>query len=115
VETPAQWRVSLKEAGAYASLEWWKFLQDPQLNKLIETALRENQDLKMAVARIEEHRAILGVKKSALFPAIDLSGNATHYYLKENALTTAGVAAPSDESNSFSYNASQMAGSLSYC
>jgi hypothetical protein len=39
--------VSLKEAGTYASLEWWKSLEDPQLNKVIETVLRENQDLKM--------------------------------------------------------------------
>lgn len=62
VETPAQSKVSLKEAGTYASLEWWKSLEDPQLNKVIETVLRENQDLKMAVARIEEHRAVASRK-----------------------------------------------------
>jgi outer membrane protein TolC len=37
--------------------QWWTVFQDPELNSLIERALRNNRDLKQAVSRVRPRRA----------------------------------------------------------
>jgi multidrug efflux system outer membrane protein len=56
---------------------WWTLYNDPILNDLIETALRQNSDIRLAVARIEEADANLRVAGAAFLPEIDLDANAT--------------------------------------
>ena len=69
------------EAGAtgesIANIKWWELLRDAQLKSLITTALRENRDLQVAMARIDESRAILGVVRPDQFPRLDVSGAAS--------------------------------------
>lgn len=52
------------------NLKWFKLFGDQVLISLIDTALRNNLNLKVAIARIEEGRALYGVSKADLFPAI---------------------------------------------
>ncbi len=47
---------------------WWKVFNDPVLNRLIETACRENPDLHIAGLRILESRAKLGIAVGGLYP-----------------------------------------------
>ncbi len=56
---------------AVANLPWWELFKDERLQALIRTALAENKDLKIAVARIAEARAALGFTKADQFPTID--------------------------------------------
>jgi len=57
---------------------WWQTFNDPVLNKLIETAQRENPSLRIAGLRIIESRAILGIADSNLYPQVQkLNGSAT--------------------------------------
>ena len=58
VQTPAAYR-DLSEnpqvqaqAASYADLPWWQVFQDPQLQELIRTALKQNYDLQLATERI---------------------------------------------------------------
>ena len=51
-------------------------VQDEQLQDLIETALEENKDLGIALARIGEARATLGFVRADQFPFIDGIGRA---------------------------------------
>lgn len=60
-----------------ANLPWWEVFKDPLLVKLVQTAMRENNDLQRAAARIEESRAILGITRADQFPTLDLTGNAS--------------------------------------
>jgi multidrug efflux system outer membrane protein len=53
--------------------EWWKGFQDPKLNALISQALANNHDLRIAVARVREAKAMTTVADSMLYPSIDLS------------------------------------------
>jgi multidrug efflux system outer membrane protein len=55
---------------------WWTQFNDPQLNELIDEAFAANLDLGVAMARIEEARANLGVARSFLFPRVDAYANA---------------------------------------
>jgi len=56
--------------------EWWRLFGDPTLDELVATARANNTDIRQAVARIEEADANLRAVHAALFPEIDLSGNA---------------------------------------
>jgi NodT family efflux transporter outer membrane factor (OMF) lipoprotein len=47
---------------------WWQVFNDPVLDRLIETACRENPDLHIAGLRILESRAKLGIAVGGLYP-----------------------------------------------
>jgi multidrug efflux system outer membrane protein len=81
VQTPAAYR-DLREnpqaqaqAASYADLPWWQVFQDPQLQELIRTALKQNYDLQLATERIAAGRAQLAITRSNLFPQIQGNGN----------------------------------------
>ena len=68
VDTPDGWRVNESSASKLANAAWWEQFNDPVLDELVDTALRENKDLLIASARIEEYAGRLGVTRSQLFP-----------------------------------------------
>lgn len=49
---------------------WWDQFNDPVLTGLIDEALQSNQDIKIAIFRVEEYAARFGIAKSQLFPQI---------------------------------------------
>jgi multidrug efflux system outer membrane protein len=55
---------------------FWTLFEDEQLTKLVDEALANNRDLKIAVARIEEARANLRIARSALYPSLDANAGA---------------------------------------
>jgi len=57
--------------------KWWTALGDPVLSSLEKRAVAGNLQLKEALARVREARALRGVKRSALFPALDATGGVT--------------------------------------
>ena len=70
-DLPASWQ-GLPGAGVKAPGErWWTLYGDPALDKLVEEALAHNQDLALAVARMDEARALLRVSDSLLMPSVD--------------------------------------------
>ena len=74
VEVPASWSTQPAE-GVSSDVtqlkEWWKSFHDPQLDELVEQALRANADLKIADARVREVRALHGVANSARYPTVE--------------------------------------------
>ena len=60
---------------AAASVAWQSFFTDPRLAKLIDTALANNRDLRVSVLNIEQARAQFQVQRSALFPAVGVTGS----------------------------------------
>src|SRR3984885_12208377 len=80
VQTPSTFR-DLNEnsqvqaqAASYADLPWWQVFQDPQLQELIRTALKQNYDLQIATERINAARAQLVITRSSLFPQVQVDG-----------------------------------------
>src|SRR5262245_40041210 len=59
VPTPAEWRSPDEGPGSLADLGWWQLFEDPVLRDLIGTAVEENRDVQVAVARVAEARAQL--------------------------------------------------------
>ncbi len=63
------------QAASYADLPWWQVFQDPQLQELIRTALKQNYDLQLATERINAARAQVAITRSSLFPQVQGNGN----------------------------------------
>ncbi len=80
VQTPAAFRELTEnvpvppQTASYADLPWWQVFQDPQLQELIRTALKQNYDLQIATERIDAARAQLAITRSNLFPQVQAGG-----------------------------------------
>ncbi len=57
--------------------DWWRLFNDPELNALMEEALKENLDLKAAMARVAQSRASAKSVKSSFFPVLTMAPSAT--------------------------------------
>ena len=70
----AQWPDAVKADGkqAIAGLSWQQMLPDPRLQALIAAALDHNRDLRIAVARVEEARALYGITRADQLPTVNL-------------------------------------------
>jgi outer membrane protein, multidrug efflux system len=70
VDIPETWSFAEKEVKDIANTQWWDQFQDPVLIELLNTALQENKDVKIAASVIEEFVGRYGVIRSPLFPQI---------------------------------------------
>lgn len=79
VTPPAAWP-STTETVNSASLDdamWWRGFGDPALDQLIEKALRNNQDIAIAGARVRQAQAQMSSARAALLPSLDAAISAT--------------------------------------
>ena len=104
VQTPATFRDTNAgtpvdaQTSSYADLPWWQVFQDPQLQELIRTALKQNYDLRIATERINSARAEVVVTRSSLFPQVSTGANFTggkeyNFQTRYNFLTLTADAA----------------------
>jgi outer membrane protein, multidrug efflux system len=70
VDTPPAWRLTDAEAKDVANTAWWGQFNDPVLDNLIGSALRENLDLQIASARVDEFAGRYGFVRADLFPQV---------------------------------------------
>jgi multidrug efflux system outer membrane protein len=93
------------KSDSITNLKWWDVYQDTALNKLITMAIDSNLDLGMAIARVDESKAILGYNQANLFPFFDYkaSGRASDF---RNSSEQAGVM--------FSQNSVALLGNVSW-
>lgn len=76
VDTPANWRIEYTAAADVANTPWWEQFGDPVLNELVETALRENLDVRVAAARVDQFLGALTATRSQLYPQIGYGADA---------------------------------------
>lgn len=87
VTLPGAWTSELAggEVGGAATLEgWWRLLDDPALNELVDRAIKGNLDLAEARGRLAEARAQRGVTAADLFPQVDVEGSYSRSRTSEN-------------------------------
>src|SRR5260370_6203840 len=76
VQTPANFRAPAPLPPESASLaDGFEVFHDEELQELIRVALKQNYDLRDAVARVDEARANLGVTRSNQIPQVGASGD----------------------------------------
>jgi outer membrane protein, multidrug efflux system len=74
IDSPNAWRLESKEADNLVNTAWWEQFADPVLNDLVSMALKENKDVKIAAARIEEFMGRYGVARAGLSPQVSAVG-----------------------------------------
>ena len=70
--------------------KWQTFIQDDRLKKVIELALSNNRDLRIAALNVENARALYGVQRADLFPTVAAAAsNATTHRESTDSTTHA--------------------------
>lgn len=108
---PVTYRGAPPAAGpeTLADVPWWQVFQDPALQALLRDAIAYNLDLRLAVARVQEARALAGVAKSFLYPDINLTAGYTGNQASRNSQPP-GATREGDRT----YNNTSVAANLSW-
>jgi multidrug efflux system outer membrane protein len=62
------------EARSLADVPWWDLFHDPVLKSLVDQALKNGFDVRLATARVEEARALYGIARSEFLPIAGYQG-----------------------------------------
>ena len=88
IDSPEKFRFKAGEAETLVNAEWWRQFKDPALDKLINTALENNRDVRLAAARVEEFAARVDISRAGFYPQVgygasgergQVSGNSAGY------------------------------------
>jgi multidrug efflux system outer membrane protein len=78
-------------AASLADVKWFELFSDPVLRGLIDEALRNGADMRIAMTRVEEARARYGIAGAARYPEVDYQVGTG--YGRQNGETGAALAA----------------------
>jgi len=87
VDIPDEWRYSIEDASGTVNSLWWEQFDDPVLDALINEALINNKDVRIAAARVEEFAARVDITRSGFYPQVGYDGAAGR---NRSPLETAG-------------------------
>lgn len=87
IAEPSAWQVSERASDAQisANVAWWQHFDDATLQALIERARSQSQDVRIALAQVDEARALYGVAASQQFPTVDLQAASEREQTSANA------------------------------
>jgi multidrug efflux system outer membrane protein len=74
--TPEEFRFAHQKTDSIINFKWWEIFDDPTLDTLVHTALRENKNLLIAASRIEQARANYKFNKADMGPKFGIQANA---------------------------------------
>jgi multidrug efflux system outer membrane protein len=63
--------------------EWWHAFNDAELNALVERALKDSTDVRIAIAKVEQADAVMRQAGAALFPEFDLGASANRGHISQ--------------------------------
>ena len=76
LDTPEDWRFRIEDATGTVNTQWWEQFNDPVLDALINEALVNNKDVRIAAARVEEFAARVDITRAGFYPQIGYDGSA---------------------------------------
>ena len=91
IVTPPEYRgLPADQAGktdvaSFGDQKWWDAFQDDVLRQLIATALKQNYDVRIAAARIEEARAQLGIARADQYPTVSAGASTVNERIPRSA------------------------------
>jgi NodT family efflux transporter outer membrane factor (OMF) lipoprotein len=78
---------------------WWKSFKDPELNSLMDRAVKNNNTYLQAQARVRQARAQLGIEIGAELPTLSVTGEATRQQLSKTVSSGVSSSGTSGSSN----------------
>ena len=73
MEVPAEFRISVEQTPQADDRLWWQGFGDPVLDGLVEEALKNNEDLRIAAARVDEFHGAMMQVRARLVPGVGYS------------------------------------------
>jgi multidrug efflux system outer membrane protein len=103
---PAQWPTgaaysetkTAASAPVVQDIPWRKFFTDERLQKIIETALNNNRDLRVAALNVERARALYGIARAELLPTVSAIGSVNSMLVPADLSTTGSATTTSQYS-----------------
>jgi multidrug efflux system outer membrane protein len=81
-ETP-----SMQRAPAAADLQWREFFTEGRLQQVINTALKNNRDLRVAALNVERARALYRIQRAELLPVLETGFTASKQHVRISGTT----------------------------
>ncbi len=101
--TPTQWHWKVAEpSDTIPKGEWWGVFKDPVLNELETLTVSNNQNLRAAVARVDDARSVARLSRSQFFPELSLDPTLSRQRTSANQPTPIPFKLPSMYLNTFS-------------
>lgn len=85
IPTPPSFAGPQPAGAAVDPATWWTIFEDPELDRLIARALRDNSDVAAAASRVREARAQEIAARAVGLPTVDASANVTDVRFSKNA------------------------------
>jgi multidrug efflux system outer membrane protein len=98
IDAPQGWRVEYRQATEVANTRWWQAFGDPALDELVDVAVRENLDVRIAAARVDQFLGALNTTRSQFYPQFDYSAEAS----RNRASAVGGVPLPAGADRNYS-------------
>ncbi len=95
-ELPAEFAAATLEEAA-AQHYWWHGFADPYLDQLVDTAVANNLDLRVAIARVDELQNRFRIARAGQLPSVALSGRRD----EQNTPSNTGIGGQLSENISF--------------
>lgn len=102
IDVPPSFRFEATNAQDATNTTWWTQFGDPVLTELIDEALRNNRNVKIAVANVEQAIGVLMATRSVFFPQIAYTGAALREKASRNDVTPAPKPNPFNTFQAFS-------------
>jgi outer membrane protein, multidrug efflux system len=85
-DVPVRWSEAPQNTAPSPSLpaQWWKTFNDPELDSLVDRAVRENPGLQIAEEHIREARARRVTAAAPLWPSVNVTGSYTRLWQDED-------------------------------
>ncbi len=74
---PETFRQDSETESSIATINWWELFDDPILVELINTALKENHNIKMAVSKLQESNIYFELSEADFYPSVNYYGGAS--------------------------------------
>jgi multidrug efflux system outer membrane protein len=74
-----------------ADIGWQAFFTDPQLRELIDVALKNNRNLRIAALNVEKSQAQYRIQRGGLFPSINANGSETAEHVPGGIVSSSGA------------------------
>jgi len=76
IPASSTWNTPLASADSSSiNSDWWKNFNSPELNRLIDIALEQSPDLRIAVERVRQAELQMNSAGASLFPSLNLNGS----------------------------------------
>jgi len=83
---------NVSDTSEIIGLDWRAFFTDTKLKQVIELALKNNRDLRIAALNVEKARALYGIQRAELFPALNAYGVWTEQRIPADISSESGEA-----------------------